>query len=169
VLTGTVTDQTPTGRRNINGEFEFTLKDTPAISDEDMGEWMQYLFMDQACPTDAKGVTVTLDAIDPNGNFVHIDTVTSDMSGFYSYHWNPENEGKYTIMATFEGSQSYGSSYSETAIVVDPAPAPTQPIEPEPTEPTEAPFITTEIAIIAAVVIAAIVGVVAYWALRKRK
>jgi len=169
VIEGTVTDQTPTGRRNINGEYEFTLKGTPAISDEDMGEWMQYLFMDQACPADAKGVTVTLDAIDPNGNFVHIDTVTSDMSGFYSYHWCPEMEGKYTIMATFEGSEAYGSSYSETAVVVDPAPTPAGPIEPEPTEPTEAPLITTEVAILLAAVIVAVAVIAGFWIIKKRK
>jgi hypothetical protein len=167
MITGTVTDQTPTGRRNINGEFEFTLKGTPAISDEDMGAWMQYLFMDQACPADAKGVPVTLDAIDPNGNFVHIDTVTSDMSGMFSYQWCPEMEGKYTIMATFEGSESYGSSYSETAVVVDPAPAPAGPIEPE--EPKEAPLITTEVAILIAAVIVAVAVIVGFWINRKRK
>jgi len=32
-------------------------------------------------------------------------------------------------MATFEGSEAYGSSYSETAVVVNPATA--GPIEPE--------------------------------------
>ena len=41
--------------------------------------------------------------------------------------------------------------------------------EPEPTEPTEAPFITTELAIIAAVVIASIIGIASYWILKKRK
>ena len=42
--------------------------------------------------------------------------------------------------------------------------------EPAVEEPAaEAPFITTEIAILIAVVVAAIIGIVAYWALRKRK
>ena len=35
-LTGTVTDQTQTGRRTTNDNYEFTLKGTPAISDADM-------------------------------------------------------------------------------------------------------------------------------------
>jgi hypothetical protein len=48
-------------------------------------------------------------------------------------------------------------------------PTETEPTEPEPTEPSEAPLITTEIAIIIAVVVVAIIGVVAFWALRKRK
>jgi parallel beta-helix repeat protein len=55
-------------------------------------------------------------------------------------------------------------------------PEPTNPEEPtqteepaEPEEPTEAPLITTEIAITIAVVAVAAIGIVAYWALRKRK
>jgi hypothetical protein len=51
----------------------------------------------------------------------------------------------------------------------EPEPTEPEPTEPEPTEPAEAPFITTEVAIIAAVAVAAVIGVVAYWALRKRK
>ena len=148
---------------------------TPAISDASMSAWMEYLHMQQPIPMDATGVPVTLDAIDPNGNFVHIGTVTSDMSGLYSYLWEPEHEGKYTIIATFEGSESYYSSYAETPIGVGPAVSPAQPIEPEPTEPeptepTEAPlFTTTDLAIIAAVAVAVVIGIVSYWALRKRK
>jgi hypothetical protein len=55
-------------------------------------------------------------------------------------------------------------------------PEPTNPEEPaqteepeEPEEPTEAPLITTEIAITIAAVAVAAIGVAAYWALRKRK
>ncbi|GAG62263.1 unnamed protein product, partial [marine sediment metagenome] len=134
------------------------------VSDPDLvKEWLKGIVQD------ATGVKVTLDAIDPNGNFISIGTATSDMSGFYSYQWTPEHEGKYTIIATFAGSKSYYSSYAETAVGVDPAPSPAQPIEPEPAEPTGAfALTTTELAIIVAV-IAAVVGIVAFWVLRKRK
>ena len=128
---------------------------------------MEYLYMQKPIPTDATGVEVTLDAVDPNGNFVHIDRVTSDMSGMFKKMWTPETEGEYTIIATFEGSESYWASYAETAIGVGPAPSPYEPIEPE--EPTEAPFITTEIAIIAAAVIVAVAVIVGFWIIRKRK
>ena len=48
--------------------------------------------------------------------------------------------------------------------------APEEPTEPEAAEPTtEAPLITTKIAIIIAVVVVAVIGIAAYWALRKRK
>jgi outer membrane protein assembly factor BamB len=165
IIQGRVTDESAgTKQTEQAGRFP---NGVPAIADADMSEWMEYVYMQKPIPADATGVPVTLDAIDPNGNFVHIGRVTSDMSGFYSYKWKPENEGKYTIIATFEGSDSYYCSYAETAIGVDPAPAPAQPIEPE--EPTEAPLITTEVAIIAAVAVAVVIGIVTYWALRKRQ
>jgi len=51
-----------------------------------------------------------------------------------------------------------------------PEPTTPEPTDPEPTEPTaEAPLITTELAIIAAVAVACVIGVLAFWALRKRK
>jgi len=141
---------------------------TAAISDACMSDWMEYLHMQQPMPMDVTGVQVSLDAVDPNGNFVHIGTATSDVSGLYSLLWEPEIEGKYTIIATFEGTESYYSSYAETAVGV--APAASASVSIEPTEPTAAaPLITTEVAIIAAVAIASVIGIVAYWALRKRK
>jgi hypothetical protein len=51
----------------------------------------------------------------------------------------------------------------------EPEPTEPEPTEPEPTEPAEAPLITTETAIIAAVIVAVIIGIAAYWQLRKRK
>ena len=50
-----------------------------------------------------------------------------------------------------------------------PEPTEPEPTTPEPTEAAEAPFITTEIAILAAVAVACVIGVVSYWVLRKRK
>jgi hypothetical protein len=157
MIEGTVTDQTPSGRHNTNGGLDFTLKGTPAISDEDMSDWMQYLFQQRTIPANAKGVEVTLDAIDPNYNFVHIGTVTSDITGAFGYAFTPEVPGTYTILATFAGSKSYGSSFAETFINVDEAPPATPPPEPEPPMPPyELYTIGTGVAIIIAV---AIVGI----------
>jgi hypothetical protein len=125
--------------------------------------------MQKPCPEYYEGVEVKLEVLDPNGNFYEIDTVKSDGAGMFKKMWTPDTESEYTIIATFEGSESYWPSYAETAVGVGPAPAPTTPIEPEPTEPTEAPFITTEMAIIIAVVVVAVIGIAAYWVLRKRK
>jgi outer membrane protein assembly factor BamB len=166
VIEGTVTDECA-GAKQLVEEGKQTI--VAAIADEDQGDWMEYLYMQQEIPMNAKGVEVTLDAIDPNGNYVHIDKVRSDMSGMFSCKWTPEHEGKYTVIATFEGSKAYYSSYAEASFGVDPAPAPAGPIEPEPTEPTEAPFITTEIAILLAAVIVAVAVIAGFWVLRKRK
>jgi hypothetical protein len=143
------------------------LNMVPAIADEDMTEWMEYLYKQFDCPENANGVTVSLDTIDPNGNFIHIGTVTSDMSGMFKKMWTPEIEGEYTVIATFEGSDSYFASYAETAIGVGPPVSAGGPIEPE--EPAAAPLITTELAIVLAIVVIAAIGIVAFWALRKRK
>jgi len=204
MITGTVTDDTSTGRRNTNGMFEFTLQGTPAISDEDMGAWMEYMFMQQAKPKNAKGVEVIFETLDPNGNLYPIGNTTSDINGNYGFMWEPPVPGTYQIIARFEGSAAYGPSSATTYLGVTEAPSPAVPIEPEPTEPeptepeptepeptepeptepeptepeptepeptepAEAPFITTEVAIIAAVAVVAVIGIVAYWVLRKRK
>ena len=88
--------------------------------------------MQQPMPMSAKGVAVSLDALDPNGNFVHIGTTTSDASGKFSYAFTPEVPGKYTVIASFAGSKSYGSSSAETAIAVSEAPATTNAPTPAP-------------------------------------
>ena len=59
-ITGTVTDQSP-------GQ-----KDTPAISDEDMSAWMEYMHMQKNRPADAKGVTVNLVAMFRIGKFIDV-------------------------------------------------------------------------------------------------
>ena len=155
IIQGTVVDNSP------------AQPGTPAISDESMTSWMEYLHCGRPMPIDITGVDVTINVLDSNNNFRPIGTVTADASGFYSLMWTPDIPGKFTVIANFEGSESYYSSYAETAFGVTEAPSPAQPLEPEPT--TEAPFITTEIAIIAAVAVIAVIGIVAFWALRKRK
>jgi hypothetical protein len=165
VVKGTVTDQTATGRRNVNNEWQFSLKDTPAISDEDMQKWMEYKFMGQGYPADAKGVEVVLEVLDPNGNFYEIDRTTSDITGTFGCAFEPEVPGTYQIIATFAGSASYYGSFATTYITVEEAPAAT----PEPT-PTPAPMTDTYVLGIGAGAIIAIivVGLLLFLMLRKR-
>jgi hypothetical protein len=118
MIKGTVTDQTSSGRHNTNDNVDFTLKDTPAISDKDMSAWMEYKYMQQAKPTDVTGVPVSLDTIDPNGNFFHIGDVTSDMNGNFAFPYKPDVAGTYMIIANFAGSKSYGPSSATTYIEV---------------------------------------------------
>ncbi len=122
-ITGTVTDQTPSGRINSAGSTDFTLKGTPAIGDASMEAWMEYMFQQRPIPTNATGVPVSLDAIDPNGNYIHIGNVTSDIYGNYGIDFTPQIPGQYQILATFAGSNSYGSSFDSTYMVVNQAPA----------------------------------------------
>ena len=152
LIKGTVTDQSP------------GAKDTPAIADEDQQAWMEYLYMQRPVPTDARGVEVSLDTIDPNGNFVHIDNATSDAAGKFSYLFKPDVPGKYTIIATFYGSKSYGSSSAETAIGVTEAPeTPETPGSPQDMTGTYVAY-----AAVAIIVAIAVVGAILALLIRKR-
>ncbi len=125
----------------------------PCVSDESMGAWMEYVYMQKPKPTDATGVEVKISAIDPNGNYIVLGTATSDASGLYSLVWTTPNvPGKYTVTATFAGTEGYYGSYAETAVVVSEA-APT-------VAPTETPqsmadiyFVPAVIGIIAAIIL----------------
>lgn len=87
-------------------------------------------------PTDVVGVKVHLTAVDPNGNYQDIGTVTSDEMGNYAVSWKPPVPGLYIVTATFEGSASYYGSQAETAFAVSEAAAAAAPIV-QPTVPTE--------------------------------
>ena len=97
----------------------------PAVSDDSMSAWMEYVYMQKPKPTNATGVLLSIDVIDGNGNYRNIGTTTSDADGFYSLEWTPDIAGKYTVIATFAGSESYWQSHAETAFTVS-EPAPTQ-------------------------------------------
>jgi outer membrane protein assembly factor BamB len=161
-IRGTVMDVSP-GTENPELRLRFP-NGVPAVSDESMSEWMLYVYKQFERP-DVTGVEVVLEAIKPNGEYENLGTATSDTSGNYGFSFKPDMEGQYMIMATFYGSEGYYSSTTTTYLTVDPAPTPSGPITPEP----EAPLITTELAIILAVIAVAVIGLVGYWALKKRK
>jgi hypothetical protein len=164
LIKGTVTD-TSSGT-NQNEQATRFPNGVPAMSDESMSQWMEYVYMQKPCPADVEGVEVVLTTLDPNNNFYEIGRVKSDAYGMYSILWEPPVPGKYAIYATFEGSESYYMSYAETAIYVGPPISAGGPIEPE--EPS-ADIISTELAMILAIVVIAAIGIVAFWVLRKRK
>jgi hypothetical protein len=165
MITGTVTDRTDSGKRNTNDIFDFTLKGTPAISDEDMTAWMEYLFMQQPKPTDAKGVEVVLETLDPNGNFYEIGNVTSDIDGNYRLMWEPPVPGEYKIFASFAGSEAYGPSQAITYMGVAEAPQATPTPTPPPEPPTGMYILGSTIGIIIAI---AVVGLVLALMLKRR-
>jgi hypothetical protein len=176
VIRGTVTDQCAGAKKLVeDGKFS----SVPAISDGDMGLWMEYLYMQKPMPTDAEGVEVVLTTFDPNGNTYEIGRTTSTNRGTFGCAVDLPVPGLYKIIASFEGSDSYYGSSAETYVIVEEAPAPVQQIEPElaisaatqytPAETSGAPLVSTEAVIIAAIAVACIVGVVAFWAIHKRK
>ncbi|MFB3888117.1 MAG: PQQ-binding-like beta-propeller repeat protein [Candidatus Bathyarchaeia archaeon] len=125
MIRGTVTDQSP------------GAKGAAAVADDSMSAWMEYLYMQKAIPGDAKGVEVKLTAIDPNGNSQDIGTATTDLAGKFGLMWTPPVPGKYQIIATFEGSNSYASSFDTTyiAAVTAPSASPATPPPPPTTVP----------------------------------
>ena len=163
VISGTVTDISP-GTKQEEQAARFP-NGVPAVSDESISAWMEYVYMQKPRPTDAKGVEVTLNVLDSNNNFREIGKTTTDTNGFYSYLWKPDIPGKYTVYASFAGSESYWPSHAETAFGVDPAPP--APAEPEPEPPTVADtYLLPGVGGIIATIV--IVGGVIVLALRKR-
>jgi hypothetical protein len=161
VIHGTVTDQSAGAKAQALARGNIV----PAIADADQQAYMEYLYEQQAKPTDAKGVPVTLSAIDPNGNVVPIGTTTSDMSGTYGFAWTaPDVPGSYTIIASFAGSESYFSSQAATYAVVSEAAATH--------EPTPAPASMTDTYVLgigaAAIIAIIVIGLILILMLRKR-
>jgi hypothetical protein len=139
---------------------------TPAVSDEDMSEWMDYLHMQNATllnnPPKPNGVTARVAALDSNGQVTDLGTTTSDYTGQFALLWTPTTGGIYKIFATFDGSNSYYGSYAETHATVTEATAAAPTATPPQQSPTEMYFAASTIAIIIAI---AIVGLLL---LRKR-
>jgi outer membrane protein assembly factor BamB len=186
MIAGTVTDQSP-GTTALG----IPAAETPAISDDSMSAWMEYLYQQQPKPTNATGVPVHLTAIDPNGNFQDIGTTISNIDGTYAIDWAPPIPGLYHVTATFEGSNSYYSSSGATYFLVNSASSATVPTPsvistatpissqaPSQTalpseSPSQAPppatdnMTTTLVAVAAAVIVVAIVAVAVI--LRRRK
>ena len=115
LITGSVLDMSP------------AQPNTPAVADESMDTWMDYLQLQM--PVDGiyhnetiKGVDVLLVAVDTNNNPTTVGTATTDTSGNFAMEWTPGSQSKYTITAIFSGTDSYGSSTATTALSVGPAP-----------------------------------------------
>ncbi len=164
VITGIVSDISP-GAMTNGPKFGYT-NGIPAISDESQEAWMEYIYEQQAKPTDATGVPVSIDAIDPNGNLIHLGDATSDISGTFGYSWTtPDVPGQYRIIASFKGSSSYGSSSAAAFAYVGEASPTASPAPAQAQSPTEMYFALSTAAIIIAI---AIVGAVVILQLRKR-
>jgi outer membrane protein assembly factor BamB len=163
LVEGMVTDVSP-GTNSAGLEMRFP-NGVPVVSDANMSDWMLYVYKQFERPADAVGVDVIVSVIDPNNNCYEVGRTTSDDSGAYGLAFTPEVPGKYTVIASFEGSSAYYGSFAETFINVEEAPAAT----PAPT-PTPAPMTDTYVLGIGAGAIIAIViiGMILILMMRKR-
>jgi hypothetical protein len=116
VLTGKVLDQSP-------ASLDKTAGGIACVADESMALWMDYNYLQM--PIDGlygnetvKGVQVFLTAENEHGEYTYIGETYTDESGTFSYIWTPDEIGKYTVTATFGGSNAYGQSSDTTAIGV---------------------------------------------------
>ncbi|NLF89194.1 PQQ-binding-like beta-propeller repeat protein [Candidatus Bathyarchaeota archaeon] len=124
-ITGTITDVAAGANQNmVSARFPNGL---PCVSDESMSKWMEYIYQQQPMPTDVKGVEITINVVDSNGNYRTVGTTTSNAFGSYAFTWTPDIAGDYTIMAKFAGSESYYQATAATALYASEAqPAATQ-------------------------------------------
>ena len=120
VIKGTVIDVSA-GTKQDQQAADFP-NGVPVASDASMKDWMGYVYQQKPLPSSFTGVDVTINVLDSNGNYRSIGTATTDATGSYSLQWKPDIPGKYTVFASFAGTNSYWPSSSETSFAVDPAP-----------------------------------------------
>ena len=163
LVTGTVMDiSAGTKEERIKARFP---QGVPAVSDDSMSPFMEYVYAQKDWPLDTIGVPVKIQIYNPNGEYRWIGTTTTDAQGNFAYSFIPDMEGMYAVVATFDTTKGYWGSESTTYLDVGPAPSPSGPITPE---TPETPLITTEVAIVLVAAIAAIV-IVTFLVLRRRK
>ena len=133
----------------------------PCVSDASQSRWMEYVYQQQPIPQNATGVPITISVLDSNNNYRTIGTTTSDIYGSFGFTWTPDIPGKFTIIASFAGSNSYYPSSASTYMSAS-TPAAT----PAPTVTAQANLATTSDlmlyivgAAIAIIIAIAIVGV----------
>ncbi|MEM1785484.1 MAG: PQQ-binding-like beta-propeller repeat protein [Candidatus Bathyarchaeia archaeon] len=164
VIKGMVIDISP-GTKDYRIALRFP-SGVPAIADEDMSRWMEYVYMQfPPRPTDVKGVWVKLDAINVyTGEYLDIGGTHTDSAGFYTVMWTPPKEGLWKIIASFPGSKGYWPSFAQTSIAVVAPPTQPTPASPEQVQTVQSliealgPQITMLLAILIALVIMAMVA-----------
>ncbi len=162
VIEGTVTDvSVGLQTTEIQGRFPAGV---PVCADSSMNDWMAYVYQQQPMPQNFTGVNVNVIALDANGNYQNLGTATTDSKGYYSLTWTPNISGNYHVYATFDGTNGYWPSNSETSFAINPAAPTASPYPVTVLPPTEMYIGAAAIAIIIAV---AIVGAVVVLALRK--
>jgi hypothetical protein len=126
---------------------------------------MKYVYAQFDRPMDATGVDVVVSVLDPNSNCYEVGRTTSDADGFFKVSFTPEVPGEYTVIASFDGSESFYGSFAKTAINVEEAPASTPEPTPMSTSTADLYLVPGIVGIIVAI---AVVGAILMLMLRKR-
>jgi outer membrane protein assembly factor BamB len=119
VIRGTIVDISA-GTKENEQAMDFP-NGVPCVSEPSMTDWMNYVYGQQAFPSNATGVPIVLTVADPNGNTYTIGNCTSDLRGSYNLQYTPQVPGLYTLTASFAGSNGYWPSSAETSFVVNQA------------------------------------------------
>ena len=109
---------------------------------------MGYVYQQKPLPTDFKGVPVTVDVLDSNGNYRNIGTATTDATGMYSLAWTPDIPGNYTVTATFHGTNGYFASWATSSFTVQESKPTAAPTAAPPASMTDTYVLGSAIAII---------------------
>jgi len=160
MIRGTITDVSP-GTREDSIAMRFP-NGVPVVSDASQSDWMLYVYKQFSQPQDATGVSVSIDAMDPSGEYVHLGDATSDVSGRFHLSFCPDQAGDYVIYATFGGSAAYYSSFAQTEMSVMQVSEST----PTPSEITQTPYELYTIG--SAIVIIIAIALVAVLLLRRK-
>jgi outer membrane protein assembly factor BamB len=178
MIKGTVMDVSP-GTEDEAIQLRFP-NGVPAISDEDMSEWMLYVYKQFKQPENATGVEVYIKILDPNGDW-YSTYVTTDENGVFSLMWAPAIAGEYHVTAMFEGSEAYYASQATTTFGVDEAAVVDVPSAAEiadttvnkmpayPAIPEIPAYLTIDLIIVIIAAVGVVIGLIAYMALRKQK
>ena len=163
VISGTVTDISAGTKQNQQAADH--PNGVPVASDASMTDWMGYIYQQKPLPSNFTGVDVAIIVLDSNNNFRQVGTATTDSSGSFSFQYKPDITGKYTVFASFAGTNGYWPSSAQASFAVDaaaPTPGPT--VAPGQTT-VDMYFIPAVIAIIAVIII---IGVIIMAMLRRR-
>jgi len=126
------------------------------------------LFMQQPKSLDLVGVPVTVYALNSNGSMYTVGDTVSNGNGDYAISWTPPAQGYYYITTSFNGDDSYYSSYAVTGIEVGPKAATPQPTTTttQVASPDYTPMFAGIIAAVAVVAVLLLVDIVVF---RRRK
>ena len=115
--------------------------------------YKRQVYQQKPLPTTFAGVEVTISVIDANQNYRTIGTTTTDASGTYGLQWTPDIEGKYTVIASFAGTNGYWPSKAQTYFAVDPTQVTPAPDQAQQTSLADQYFMPAVVAIILVIII----------------